>query len=81
MTQLNRINNSVNMQVSATYLDGFRAISVSPILGPRGVDKCQKLAAAILNRYGMTGMVCMQISTASIHHFDIELEISSNRRA
>lgn len=39
------------VQVSATYADGYRAISVSPVIGPRVVSKCQKVADAILSRY------------------------------
>lgn len=37
-------------QVSATYADGYRAISVSPVIGPRVVEKCEKTANAILSR-------------------------------
>ena len=38
------------MQVSATFADGYRAISVSPVIGPRVVEKCEKIANAILSR-------------------------------
>lgn len=41
------------VQVSATYADGYRAISVSPVIGPRVVEKCQKVADAILSRYAL----------------------------
>lgn len=41
----------VIVQVSATYADGYRAISVSPVIGPRVVEKSQKVADAILSRY------------------------------
>lgn len=40
----------MHVQVSATYLDGYRAISVSPVIGPRVVEKSQKVADAILSR-------------------------------
>lgn len=37
-------------KVSATYADGYRVISVSPVIGPRVVEKCEKIANAILSR-------------------------------
>ena len=40
----------MHVQVSATYADGYRATSVSPVIGPRVVNKCQKVADAILSR-------------------------------
>ena len=39
------------MQVNATYADGYRAVAVCPIIGPRAVEKAQKTADAILSRY------------------------------
>ncbi|XP_067142774.1 uncharacterized protein [Centruroides vittatus] len=37
-------------KVSATYSDGYRAIAVCPIKGPRAVDKAEKSAEAVLKR-------------------------------
>ncbi len=39
------------LQVSATCSDGYRAISVSPMIGPRAAEKSIKTADAILSRY------------------------------
>ena len=39
------------MQVNATYADGYRAVAVCPVIGPRAAEKAQKTADAILNRY------------------------------
>ena len=38
-------------QVSATYLDGYRATSVCSIIGPRAVEKAEKTANAILKKW------------------------------
>ena len=37
-------------QVSATYLDGYRATAVCSVIGPRAVEKAKKTANAILKR-------------------------------
>ncbi|XP_064404815.1 uncharacterized protein LOC135350047 [Halichondria panicea] len=41
---------SDDYKVSATCSDGYRAISVSPIIGPRAAEKSMKTADAILSR-------------------------------
>ena len=37
-------------QVSATYKDGYRALAVSCLSGPRSVEKIRKTGEAILKR-------------------------------
>ena len=37
--------------MSATYADGYRAVAVCPVIGPRAVEKAQKVAEAIIKRY------------------------------
>ena len=37
-------------QVSGTFADGFRTISVCPVVGPRAEEKARKTADAILTR-------------------------------
>jgi len=37
-------------KVSATYADGYRAVAVCPVIGPRAAEKAQKTAEAIIKR-------------------------------
>ena len=47
---LNHHFSPAHTQVSATYLDGYRATLVCSIIGPRAVEKAEKTADAILKR-------------------------------
>lgn len=41
---------SDSYKVSATYMDGFRATAVSPVIGPHSVLKGERVASAIIKR-------------------------------
>ena len=40
----------ISLQVSGTYLDGYRVTAVSPIVGPHAAQKAERVAEAILKR-------------------------------
>lgn len=40
-----------NPKVCATYMDGFRATAVCPVVGPRAAQKARKTAESIIKRF------------------------------
>lgn len=57
-------------KVSATYADGYRAVSVSPVIGPRVVEKSQKVADAILSR---TRGIFRQLGMQDYSHTHVQM--------